>query len=165
MKRYLILACMLMVLLSGCSRAEVVWETVDDEIVQPVSAEAPMQLVFDVPEDASLLGESDCWRAYAHPDGDYEIVAQTIPAAGLDEAVRAVSGYSAEELRAVLREQAGRCSFGWYVPEADGGRLCHAEILSDRDYYYALTFSVREDTGTTYHSTEQQVFASFGLVS
>ena len=41
MKRYLILACMLMVLLSGCSRAEVVWETVDDEIVQPVSAEAP----------------------------------------------------------------------------------------------------------------------------
>ena len=146
MKRYLILACMLMVLLSGCSRAEVVWETVDDEIVQPVSAEAPMQLVFDVPEDASLL-------------------AQTIPAAGLDEAVRAVSGYSAEELRAVLRDQAGRCSFGWYVPEADGGRLCHAEILSDRDYYYALTFSVREDTGTTYHSTEQQVFASFGLVS
>ena len=70
MKRYLILACMLMVLLSGCSRAEVVWETVDDEIVQPVSAEAPMQLVFDVPEDASLLGESDCWRAYAHPDGE-----------------------------------------------------------------------------------------------
>ena len=40
MKRYLILACMLMVLLSGCSRAEVVWETVDDEIVQPVSADA-----------------------------------------------------------------------------------------------------------------------------
>ena len=124
-----------------------------------------MQLVFDVPEDASLLGESDCWRAYAHPDGDYEIVAQTIPAAGLDEAVRAVSGYSAKELRAVLHEGEGRCSFGWYAPETDGGRLYHAEILSDRDYYYALTFSVREDTGTTYHSTEQQVFASFGLVS
>ena len=33
------------------------------------------------------------------------------------------------------------------------------------DYYYALIFDVREDAGTTYHSTEEQVFASFGLIS
>ena len=71
----------------------------------------------------------------------------------------------AEELRAVLHEGEGRCSFGWYAPETDGGRLYHAEILSDRDYYYALIFDVREDAGTTYHSTEEQVFASFGLIS
>ena len=51
------------------------------------------------------------------------------------------------------------------APETDGGRLYHAEILSDRDYYYALIFDVREDAGTTYHSTEEQVFASFGLIS
>ena len=76
MKRYLILACALMVLLGGCSRPEPVWETVDDEVVQPVSAaEAPMEIVFDVPEEAELLGEADCWRAYAHPDGDYAIAA------------------------------------------------------------------------------------------
>ena len=55
MKRYLILACALMVLLGGCSRPEPVWETVDDEVVQPVSAaEAPMEIVFDVPEEAEL---------------------------------------------------------------------------------------------------------------
>ena len=166
MKRYLILACALMVLLGGCSRPEPVWETVDDEVVQPVSAaEAPMEIVFDVPEEAELLGEANCWRAYAHPDGDYPIAARTIAAADLDEAVYAVSGYSAEELRAVLHEGEGRCSFGWYAPETDGGRLYHAEILSDRDYYYALIFDVREDAGTTYHSTEEQVFASFGLIS
>ena len=77
MKRYLILACALMVLLGGCSRPEPVWETVDDEVVQPVSAaEAPMEIVFDVPEEAELLGEADCWRAYAHPDGDYAIAAR-----------------------------------------------------------------------------------------
>ena len=165
MKRYLILACVLMVLLGGCSRPEPVWETVDDEVVQPVSAEAPMEIVFDVPEEAELLGEADCWRAYAHPDGDYAIAARTIAAGDLDEAVYAVSGYSANELRAVLRDQAGRCSFGWYAPEEDGGRLYRAEILSDHDYYYALVFDVREDAGTAYHSTEQQVFASFGLIS
>ena len=51
------------------------------------------------------------------------------------------------------------------APETDGGGLYHAEILSDRDYYYALIFDVREDAGTTYHSTEEQVFASFGLIS
>ena len=96
---------------------------------------------------------------------DYAIAARTIAAADLDEAVYAVSGYSAEELRAVLHEGEGRCSFGWYAPETDGGRLYHAEILSDRDYYYALIFDVREDAGTTYHSTEEQVFASFGLIS
>ena len=105
MKRYLILACALMVLLGGCSRPEPVWETVDDEVVQPVSAaEAPMEIVFDVPEEAELLGEANCWRAYAHPDGDYAIAARTIAAADLDEAVYAVSGYSAEELRAAIEE-------------------------------------------------------------
>ena len=166
MKRCLILACLLMVLLGGCSRPEPVWETVDDEVVQPVSsAEQPMEIVFDVPEEAELLGEADCWRAYTHPDGDYAIAARTIAAADLDEAVYAVSGYSAEELRAVLHEGEGRCSFGWYAPEEDGGRLYHAEILSDHDYYYALVFDVREDAGTAYHSTEEQVIASSGLIS
>ena len=76
-----------------------------------------MEIVFDVPEEAELLGEADCWCAYAHPDGDYAIAARTIAAADLDEAVYAVSGYSAEELRAVLHEGEGRCSFGWYAPE------------------------------------------------
>ena len=136
MKRYLILACALMVLLGGCSRPEPVWETVDDEVVQPVSAaEAPMEIVFDVPEEAELLGEADCWRAYAHPDGDYAIAARTIAAADLDGAVYAVSGYSAEELRAVLHEGEGRCSFGWYAPETDGSimrKYCQTAIIITR---------------------------------
>lgn len=167
MKRYLILACALMVLLGGCSRPEPVWETVDDEVVQPVSAaEAPMEIVFDVPEEAELLGEADCWRAYAHPDGDYAIAARTIAAAGSRRGgVCRVRAIRRKSCSAVLHEGEGRCSFGWYAPETDGGRLYHAEILSDRDYYYALIFDVREDAGTTYHSTEEQVFASFGLIS
>ena len=67
MKRYLILACALMVLLGGCSRPEPVWETVDDEVVQPVSAaEAPMEIVFDVPEEAELLGEAYHWTGEFH---------------------------------------------------------------------------------------------------
>lgn len=166
MKRYLVLLCMLLALLGGCARAEVVWETVDDGIVQPVSAASePMQIMFDVPEGAELVGLTEDWRAYRQPDGDYTITARTLAAADLDEAVCAVSGYSMDALRAVLRDQEGRCCFGWYVPETDGGRLCRAEILSDHDYYYALVFDVREDAGTTYHSTEEQVFASFGLIS
>ena len=136
MKRYLILACALMVLLGGCSRPEPVWETVDDEVVQPVSAaEAPMEIVFDVPEEAELLGEADCWCAYAHPDGDYAIAARTIAAADLDEAVYAVSGYSAEELRAVLHEGVA-ASAGMRRRRTAGGSImrkyCQTAIIITR---------------------------------
>ena len=93
-----------------------------------------MEIVFDVPEEAELLGEADCWRAYAHPDGDYAIAARTIAAADLDEAVYAVSGYSVEELRAVLHEGEGRCSFGWYAPETDGGVNIVATVFPAYDF-------------------------------
>ncbi len=165
MKRYLILACALMVLLGGCSRPEPVWETVDDEVVQPVSAaEAPMEIVFDVPEEAELLG--------GRTAGLCAIRTATMPSPCAPSR-RQISTRRCMPCRAIRRKscarcctrEKGRCSFGWYAPETDGGRLYHAEILSDRDYYYALIFDVREDAGTTYHSTEEQVFASFGLIS
>ena len=165
MKRWMVLGLSaFLVLLCACARAEMTWETVDDTMEPAVSlADAPMRMVFDVPEQAELLGETAGWCAYAHPEGDYEIVARTIQAASLEEAVFAVSGLPEDELRAVLRSGAGGCDFSWYA--GGEGRLCRAEILSDRDYYYALTFSVREGASSTYHSTQEQVFASFGLVS
>ncbi|MEI3089228.1 MAG: hypothetical protein V8T01_04420 [Oscillospiraceae bacterium] len=165
----MILACALMVLARRLSRPEPVWETVDDEVVQPVSAaEAPMEIVFDVPEEAELLGEADCWRAYAHPDGDYAIAARTIAAADLDEAVYAVSGYSAGTTAGGRWMQGeGRCSFGWYAPETDGGRLYpDVNIVRPRLLLRACRSTApAQDAGTTYHSTEEQVFASFGLIS
>ena len=166
MKRWLVVGCLVMLaLLCGCARAETAWETVDDEIWRPVSAEAPLVMVFDVPEQAELLGTAQGWRAYAHPDGDYRIVAQTVAAGSMEEAVQKIEGIPAEALRGRIREGERRCSLGWYAVEEDGGYLYRTEILAGEDHYYALTFSVREEDGTTYDSTEEQTFASFGLIS
>ena len=45
----------------------------------------------------------------------------------------------------------------------DGDRLYRAAMLCDEQYCYALCFSAPADSGTSYDSIQESVFASFGL--
>ncbi len=169
MKRlwWLIMILAALVQLCACSRAETVWETVDDDLEQETVGEAPMRIVFDVPPEAEQVGVLDDCRVYAQGDGDYEITARTLACGDVREVIRAVSGFEPERLRTVLRQDGllPQYSFCWYTETDGGGRLYRAEVLADTDYCYALVFGVREGLGTIYDSIEEQVFASFGLIS
>ena len=170
MRRWMcLLLAALLAAFCGCSRAEQVWETVDDTLDAPASggAQAPMELIFDVPEDAARTGEGMDCRVYEGPDGAYEIVTQTLPSGDVGEMIRAVSGFTPEQLRAVLRQEGPtpEYSFSWYAEDEDGGMLYRAQVLVEGDYCYALTFSAREGLWSDYDSTAKQVFASLGLIS
>lgn len=169
MRKWGVLACvMLLAALCGCGRAETVWETVDDGLEQAaVQGGTPMEMVFDVPEGAEQIGLLDDCRVYAHPDGDYEITAQVLPGVDVGAVIRMVSGFAPEQLRAVVRQEGclPEYSFSWYAGGDGGGRLYRAEILADGAYCYALTCSIREGLGPAYDSMQEQVFASFGLIS
>lgn len=155
--------------LCGCSRAETVWETVDDALSLPAAAaaEPQMELVFDVPPDAVCVGEGADCRVFTGPDEAYEIIAQTLPSGDVGAMIRAVSGFSPEQLRTVLHQEGPtpEYSFSWYAEGEDGGVIYRAQVLAEGDYCYALTFGVREGDWSDYDSTAAQVFASLGLIS
>ena len=53
--------------------------------------------------------------------------------------------------------------FAWSAETDGGDRLYRAAMLCDEHYCYALCFSAPADSGTSYDSIQESVFASFGL--
>ncbi len=153
-------------LLCGC-RAEVQWETVDDEVVAASGpAEEPYIITFGVPDDASLEPLSEEHRnLYVQEDGAYEILSDVITAPNLDEALRAVSGFGADELEVLETRRFGlpEYRFAWASASDEGNYVSQASLVEDGSYYYALIFSVREEMGSAYEGCAEAVFSSFGI--
>ena len=167
MKKYwcLVVVC-LVVLLCSCS-AQVQWETVDDEAIAVSSVEEePYVITFGVPEDVNLDPISNGNSSlYVQKDGEYEIFSDTFTASSLDEALRTVSGFGAEELDVVETQRFGlpEYRFAWASSSDEGEYLSQASLVEDGSQYYTLIFSVREDAGREYDGCAEAVFSSFGL--
>lgn len=160
--------CAVLVALSGCAAAPVMWETVDD--VLPVLADASYDsaytMAFDVPADAAAAFSDDsAQRVYIQSDGEYEIMAETLALSTIDAVARHVSGFDAGQLQMVKTRRFGmeEYQFAWYSASDEGGRLYRADVLMDGEYSYALVFSVKEGASGSYADVAEQVFSSFNL--
>lgn len=162
MKRMLLFAALL--LLSGCSRP--VWETVEDEL--PLVAAASWQdtayeITLGLPEGVTLREETDAFRLY---EGE-ELQVETCRflTAGLDSAVRMVSGYEAQELTILqtTRFDLPEYQFAWASQTEQGSRLYRADLVLDGTVCYAVVCSRPESAGNTLDAGIRQVFSSFGL--
>lgn len=169
MKKLLVgLLCLLP--LCGCA-AETQWETVSDTIDDAVAVsslgEQPYQISFSVPMDAVLetFSQTNTSTVYSHAEGDYEISALVMETTGIDEVIQELTGYVPEVVQTVQTERYGmpQYQFVWYSQSEDGGWLHQASVLTDVEYSYALVFSAREQTGTTYSDCRSEVMKSFGL--
>ena len=153
----------LSLLLCGCA-AEETFETVADEIVQPVMAQ-PRELTVNLPDNAvAPVLESDSEQVYMCED--YEIVIQTLNSGDLNATIQTVSGYSKENLTVMETESDGvkRYDFVWASAGEGGDMLGRAVILDDGSYHYVM--SVLRDAATTEKSqiVWSEVFHSFGLI-
>lgn len=168
MKKLVCVGVVCTLLLTGCA-AEPTWETVDDCFDQTVSApvEQPYQIMFSVPMEAVLetFSRRENGTVYSHPDGDYEIQALVLQQTDIDEIILDLTGFLPETVQRIETERYAmpEYQFVWYTTSEEGGWLHQADVLTDRDYSYALIFSAREHTGTTYHSCRADVMRSFGL--
>ena len=148
------------ILLSGCAGQET-FETVSDEMIAPVSAEA-RQLTVELPQEAATpTVESENGSLYIC-DG-YEIGIQTLIAGDLDATVRSISGYSAEELT-LIRTTVGdmdRYDFVWACAGEGGDRIGRAAVLDDGDYHYVLTVICNAEDAPTHEAAWQRMFQSF----
>ena len=128
--------CAVLVALSGCAAAPVMWETVDD--VLPVLADASYDsaytMAFDVPADAAAAFSDDsAQRVYIQSDGEYEIMAETLALSTIDAVARHVSGFDADQLQMIKTRRFGmeEYQFAWYSESDEGGRLYRADVLMD----------------------------------
>ncbi len=152
----------LALLLCGCG-AEETFETVADDLVQPVMA-APRQIMVQLPENAvaPVLGQEG---EQLYLCEGYEILVQTREAGDIGATIRALSGYEKDALTVMelRQENVTRYEFVWACVGEQGDRLGRAVVLDDGSYHYCLSV-LRDAEGEESQIVWEPVFASFGLI-
>lgn len=171
MKKGTILGLGLAVLLGlgGCAgQTPVSWETVGDDIpVMATESKLTYQITFSVPEDAvrETLGGMDGTAYYTGKDGDYELIAQRLEADSLETVVKSLTGFRLDQLSPIRQREfdMDRYDFSWATTDEDGERVCRAAVLDDGGIYYAVTFSVEEESAKDCVDKMDSVFSTIGL--
>lgn len=161
MKRKIIVG-LLALLLTGCA-AEETFETISDDIVQPVMAQ-PREVSVSLPGEVSMPAmESDSGRMYLA--SDYEIYIQTLDRGDLNATIQTVSGYEKDALTVMQTSLDGvdRYEFVWTCAGENGDRIGRGVMLDDGDYHYVMTVLRDADTTETSQIVWNDVFDSFRL--
>lgn len=161
MKKICVISALLL-LLSGCGTAEV-YETVADEMVQPVMAE-PRGMWAELPED-SVLPAMESENGTLYLCGDYEVMLQTFSSGDLGATVQAVSGFELDELTVIQTEKDGmdQYEFVWTTAGELGQRIGRATILDDGNYHYVISAAIDSDLIAEYQEVWNGIFESFRL--
>lgn len=160
--RKLMLMGLLALLLTGCA-AEETFETISDELVQPVIAQ-PEEILVSLPGETAMPAmESDSGRFYLA--STYEIHIQTLEAGDLNRTIQTLSGYGKDALTVMETNLDGisRYEFVWTCAGENGDRLGRAVVLDDGNYHYTMTVLRDADTTETTQIVWNDVFASFTL--
>ena len=151
-----------LLLLCGCAARET-FETVADELVQPVMAQ-PGEITVRLPENAvAPVLESDKRQLYMSET--YEIVIETLGSGDLNATIQALSGYEKDQLTVMetQNQSVTRYEFVWACAGETGQRLGRAVVLDDGNYHYCLSVLRDADTEKS-QIVWSDVFASFQLV-
>lgn len=158
--------CVLLLLafcLTGCTEAEV-FETVEDEAVQPVMAE-PGEISLSLPEEAVLPAmETDSGTLYMCRD--YDVMVQTLESGDLDRTVRQVTGYGVDDLTVITTAKGDMdCyEFVWTAAGDSGEQVCRGMVLDDGNYHYVLMAMTDAELVYEYQEIWNGLFESFALV-
>lgn len=163
MKKIWWFVLMTAVLLCGCSGQQVV-ETVCDELL--LSAMAPeKELLVKVPANAakSVLAAEDGAQLYFCDD--YTLTLQTGPSVNLDQTVRNLCGYGAEQLTVMETKLGGvkRYDWTWTCAGEGSAQVGRAAVLDDGDYHYCVSVMADESDSGNLDEQWDALFSSLGL--
>lgn len=155
------IAALLAVMLAGCGTAETA-ESVADVWEEPVMA-SPSQIHLELPGEAlECAMESDTGRLYLG-DG-YDVMVQTLSGGDLEATIRALTGFSKEEITVVQtrRDYPKRWEFAWATAGETGDRIGRGVIIDDGNYHYCLS-TLRDVDAPESQIVWSEVFNSFEL--
>lgn len=149
-------------LLTGCG-AEETYETLGDEMLQPVMAQ-PMEIQVQLP-DETILPAMESETGVLYICKDYDVTVQTLPGGDLKQTIREISGYDPEDLT-VLETMAGdmtQYDFVW-TSSSDGGEMVNRGcILDDGNYHYILCAATDAELAEEYREIWNGMFETFGV--
>ena len=160
----IVLLMLLAVLLAGCGKKEV-YETVNDEMVQSVSAQ-PREILFDLAQEPVMPAmESDSGTLYLC--GDFDVLVHTCQSGDLQNTVKEVSGFLPEELTVIQtgNGEVDRYEFVWTSATDLGQQIGRATVLDDGAYHYILSATVDAELIEEYQEIWNGIFESFQLAS
>ena len=163
MRKLVFIGLALALVLGGCGAKETLETVADDIPAEPVLGQM-REISVRLPDGAVspvLSGEAE----QLYLSEDYEILVQTCPAGDLNDTVRKLTGFDADQLTVMETEQDGvkRCDFVWASAGEDGERLGRAAILDDGSYHYCLSV-LRDAEGEKSQVVWSEVFSSFRLI-
>ena len=162
MKKCVVLLVMVFFLM-GCSAAET-FETVSDDIVQPVLGEIK-ELSVKLPDHAAapVVNQSDGARLYIC-DG-YTLALQTLAGGDLNRTAKQLCGFPRESLT-LLTTAAGEVTcheWVWTCAGEGGDQVGRVMVLEDGGYHYCLTAMADAAVGASLQPEWDQIFASVSL--
>ena len=149
-------------LLGGCG-AEETFETVGDEMVQPVIAQQ-REILLRLPEETLLPAMETEGRTLYLCTG-YDVTVQTLDSGDLDATVRQISGFSSGDLT-VMQTMSGDFAcyeFVWTGAGDLGEEVCRAKIIDDGSYHYVLTASTAASRASELQEIWNGMFETFEL--
>lgn len=161
LKKLLVLG-LLAAVLTGCAAGE--YETMSDSYIEPGEA-VLRQVAVQLPEDAaSPVAVTDTGERLYVCQG-YTIEVQTLSAGDLDRTMRAVTGFSSEELTVFSRQQGDldRYDCVWTAAGEGGDQIGRAALLDDGSCHYVLSVMADSSQAGEFEAVWQELFASFTL--
>lgn len=160
MKKWWILLCVSF-LLTGCAAAET-FETVGDEMLQPVMAEVG-RINLSLPPEASaqtMLG-SDGDKLY-FCDG-YTAAVQIMDRGDLDRTCRQLCGFPADNLNILETVNSGCKRYDWvWMAAGEGGDMMgRAAVIDDGKYHYCVSLLADAASAGELESQWSKILNSF----
>ncbi len=154
---------LMMAFLTGCRSSET-FETVADQLIEPVMVQTA-EIVVTVPESASsaVMESEDGGRLYLC-DG-YTMTVQTLTGGDIDRTARALCGYGTDALT-VMRTRDGELSrheWIWVCAGEGGEQLGRAAVLDDGRYHYCLTVMADAADAAALEPEWSAIFETFAL--
>ena len=138
MKKWLICICFVL-FLTGCAAAET-FETVGDDLLQPVMAPIG-EIMLELPSSASrqtMISDEDGKLYFC--DG-YTVTVQTLNRGDLDRTARTLCGFGVSNLDIVETASEGkkRWDWAWTAAGEGGDTVGRAAVIDDGHYHYCVT--------------------------
>ena len=162
MKNWWMILCV-SVLLTGCGTAET-FETVGDELLQPVMAEVG-QINLSLPPEAStqtMLG-SDTDKLY-FCDG-YTAAVQIMDRGDLDRTCRQLCGFGADSINILQTATDGRKRYDWvWTAAGEGGDVIgRVAVIDDGKYHYCVSLQTDAALAGSLESQWSRILSSFSV--
>ena len=156
--------CLLFALVfTGCGAAET-FETLNDEVIQPVMAPAG-ELSLALPESAAAqtIQSEDGGRLYFC--GDYVLTVQTLDGGDMEKTARSLCGFETDNLP-MLETVTGdykRRDWVWTAAGEGGDHIGRAAVIDDGHYHYCVTVMACAETAGTLEGEWNALFSSLSL--